>query len=67
MDRLLLRVAEAAELMGISRSKAYEMISAGILPSVRIGGSLRIPVDELRAWIKNQCQPAAFASGPSLN
>lgn len=67
MDRLLLRVAEAAELMGISRSKAYEMISAGILPSVRVGGSLRIPVDELRAWIKNQCQPAAFIWGPSLN
>lgn len=51
MDRLLLRPTEAAELIGIGRSKVYELLAAGELPSIRIGGSVRVPVDELRAWI----------------
>jgi excisionase family DNA binding protein len=50
-DRLMLRVIEAAEALGISRAKAYELIAAGEIPSVRIGGCVRVPVDALRAWI----------------
>ena len=50
-DRLLWRVSEAAERLAIGRSKTYELIAAGQIPSVRIGGSLRVPVDALRAWI----------------
>jgi len=66
MDRLLLRVAEAATLMGISRSKAYELIGAEMLPAIRIGGSIRVPLDELRTWIKEQCQRPANFSHPGL-
>jgi excisionase family DNA binding protein len=46
-----LRPAEAAELLSISRSKAYELIAAGVLPSVRVGGSVRVPAGQLHAWI----------------
>lgn len=35
MDKLLLRVHEAAEALGISRAKAYELLAGGILPSVK--------------------------------
>ncbi len=45
--RLLLRPAEVAESLGIGRSKVYELISSGRLPSIRIGGSLRVPIDKL--------------------
>ena len=35
MDRLLLRPAEAAEAIGIGRSKVYELLASGDLPSIR--------------------------------
>jgi excisionase family DNA binding protein len=54
MDRLLLRPVEAAEAIGIGRSKVYELLASGELPSIRIGGSVRVPVDALRAWIDRQ-------------
>jgi len=56
--RLLLRPSEAARLLGISRSKCYELIHSGDLPSIRLGGSLRIPVAELRHSLKARLQPA---------
>jgi excisionase family DNA binding protein len=51
MDRLLLRPAEAAEVIGIGRSKMYELLASGELPSIKIGGSVRIPMEGLKAWI----------------
>ena len=54
MDKLLLRPTEAAEAIGIGRSKVYELLASGELPSIRIGGSVRVPVDALRAWIDRQ-------------
>lgn len=46
-EPLLLRVNQAAELLGISRSHCYELIQSGKLPTIRLGGSVRIP----RAWL----------------
>ena len=54
MDKLLLRPIEAAEAIGLGRSKVYELLASGELPSVRIGGSVRVPVDALRSWIDDQ-------------
>jgi excisionase family DNA binding protein len=51
MDRLLLKPAEAAEAIGVSRSRIYELLAAGDLPSVRLGKSIRVPVGALQAWI----------------
>lgn len=50
-DRLLLRPMEAAEALGIGRSRIYEMLREGQLPVVRLGKSVRIPADRLRDWI----------------
>ncbi len=36
--RLVYSVSEAAELLGIGRSTAYELVARGELPSVAIGG-----------------------------
>jgi excisionase family DNA binding protein len=54
MDRLLYRVMEAANALGISRSQTYELVHQGELPAIRIGGVIRIPVDALRTWIDEQ-------------
>jgi len=58
MEKLLLRPTEAAEVIGLGRSKMYELLAKGIVPSIRIGKSVRVPVDDLRAWIKKQTSNA---------
>ena len=50
-DRLLLRPAEAAEVLGVGRSKLYELIADGVIPTVQVGHRMRVPVSALRAWI----------------
>jgi excisionase family DNA binding protein len=47
-DRLLIRPSEAAQMFAVSRSKIYELIASGAVPSVRIGGMWRIPMDAAR-------------------
>lgn len=37
MERLTVTVTEAAEILGVSRTSAYELVRAGTLPSVRLG------------------------------
>jgi excisionase family DNA binding protein len=59
VDRLLYRPTEFAEAIGVSRSKAYEIIAAGIVPSIRVGSSVRVPVDAAREWIERQLSAAA--------
>lgn len=49
MDTKLMRVADVAKVLSVSRSTAYELIARGEIPSVRLGGSLRIPVLGLEA------------------
>jgi excisionase family DNA binding protein len=49
---LLLRVSEAARQLSISRSRAYELVSAGVIPSVRLGASVRVPALALERFVK---------------
>jgi len=51
MTRLLLTVPEAAESLAISRSKLYELIAAGLIRSVRIDGSRRVPIEALQTYV----------------
>lgn len=53
-ERLALRVHEAADALGVSRAKAYQLISSGTLPSIKVGASIRVPVDALRDFISRQ-------------
>ncbi len=57
-DRLMLRPTEAAETIGVSRNKAYELIAAGEIPSVKVGGCVRVPVAALQSWIARQLTEA---------
>ena len=54
MERLLLRPNEACEVLGIGKTKLYELMAAGELPVVRIGRSPRFPVKALRKWVDDQ-------------
>lgn len=52
MEPLLIRAEEAAKLLGLGRSKVFEMIAAGELPVVRIGRAVRVPRAQLEHWIE---------------
>jgi excisionase family DNA binding protein len=48
---LLLRVTEAARLLGFSRATLYTMIACGDLTVVRYNTTTRIPAAEITRWI----------------
>jgi len=50
-EPLLLRPVEAARLLGIGRSKLFEMLARQELPVIRLGRCVRIPRRELALWI----------------
>ncbi len=53
MDKLLLTTTEAAKALGIGRSKVYELLPTGQLPSVRIGACRRVPADAVHTFVAN--------------
>jgi excisionase family DNA binding protein len=48
---LLVRPEEAAQVLGIGRTKVYELIRSGALRSVRVGGLRRVPVAALDEFV----------------
>lgn len=51
MDKILLTPVEAAVALGIGRSKLYELLQSGRLPSVRIGACRRIPTASIHRFV----------------
>lgn len=49
-EPILLRPAEVAALLSLSRSEVYRQIAAGTIPSVRFGRSVRVP----RRWVEQK-------------
>lgn len=55
-DRLVFTVEEAAQLLGISRSFAYEAVQRGEIPSMRIGSRILVPKAALRRYLDSASQ-----------
>lgn len=56
----LLTIERAAEALQLGRSKVYELIRRGDIPSVQIDGSRRVRVRDLEAYVEGLGQkPAA--------
>jgi excisionase family DNA binding protein len=55
-------IEDAARFLALGRSKTYELIAEGSLPTVRIGRAVRIPTAALREWVdlrvRESAQPA---------
>ena len=51
---ILLRIEEVARLLAISRTKAYELVNRGYLPSVTVGGLKRVPREALEALVTGE-------------
>ena len=53
MTRYLLKVDEAAEAIGLGRSKTYQLVNRGVLRSVRVDGSVRVPVSAVEEFVRD--------------
>jgi len=53
VNKLLLTPAEVSDALSIGRTKTYRLLTTGELPSIRIGGAIRVSVASLHAWIEN--------------
>jgi excisionase family DNA binding protein len=52
MDRLLI-VSELSELFSISEDRVYALSREKVIPSVRLGRSLRFDPEEIKQFVKN--------------
>ena len=50
-EKLVLSVPEAAELLGISKSKMYEIVRIKGFPAVRVGKRILVNAKRLEAWL----------------
>jgi len=51
-DRLLYRIPEVARFLSLGKSKVYELVRSGALPSVRIDGCRRVKGEDVIAFIE---------------
>jgi excisionase family DNA binding protein len=63
-EKLLLRPEEAADVLGIGRSKLYELLATGAVESVFIGSCRRIPVEVLHDYVR-RLRAAGIVSRPT--
>ena len=59
----LLTVVDAAEHLRISRSKLYELLADGEIPSVRIGRTRRIAMSALAEFVASHAETGTARSG----
>jgi excisionase family DNA binding protein len=52
-DKLLYRIPEVAHYLSLSRSKVYELVRAGVLPSIKIDGVRRVRGADVLAYVES--------------
>jgi excisionase family DNA binding protein len=52
MDKLLLSVEEASEVLGVGKSTVYDLVRMRLLRSVKIGSRRKIPADACRELVE---------------
>jgi len=50
--RLLLKFEEAGTVLGVGRTKIFELVGAGEIEAVRIGRARRVPYESLVAFVE---------------
>jgi hypothetical protein len=51
--KLAYRAAELPKVIGLGRSKCYELIARGVIPAKEFGGVMIVPVEGLKQAIEN--------------
>jgi excisionase family DNA binding protein len=65
-DRLVLTIAEAAEVLGVSRAFAYELAARGEIPVLRLGRRRLVPRKALLEMLGEEAEgPSSAPPGPA--
>jgi len=59
MEKRLLKMLEAAEVIGVGRTKIYELVASGELPCVHIGRPVRIPMAAIEDFVRRLQEESA--------
>jgi excisionase family DNA binding protein len=51
LDRPTCSVEEYGKIIGVSRNPAYDAVKRGDVPSIRVGGRIRIPTAPLKQML----------------
>jgi len=62
----LLTPIEAAQILGISRSKLYEFLANGAIDSVSLGRSRRFRPEHLEAFVQTRTSSSISARSPDI-
>ena len=63
-----LRAREVAAVLGLSTKHVYDLMARGVLPTVRIRHTVRVPEDELRACLerlRSEAEPTSLSPSPA--
>ena len=60
----LLRPADIAPQLGVTTGRIYQLIYAGIIPTVRVAGAIRIPRETWERWLAEQNRRARESMHP---
>jgi excisionase family DNA binding protein len=52
LTKPLLKAADVAELLGISKSKAYQLMQHREIPVIQFGGTIRVHPDDLAIFLQ---------------
>lgn len=54
MEKMVYSIQEVAELLGISRSYAYELVRKGTIPALVLGKKRLIPKEKFAEWVNGR-------------
>ena len=54
VEPLLLTIPQVAAMLGLGRSKVYDLIREEGLPTAKFGTAVRVPAEELKVWLKRR-------------
>lgn len=57
-DPICVRVNDAAQMIGVGRTKLYELIAAGEVETIKFGNATRITTASLHDLVRRRCERA---------
>lgn len=61
VEALAVSTSTAAEMLGVSRPKVYDLMRQEGFPCFKVGGRTLISVDGLREWVRVQAEQGVSA------
>ena len=62
---LLIDSREVSRLIGLGRTKTFQLMASGELPTIRLGRCVRVPRVALEAWIEDRTSSSDADAFPS--